>query len=333
MSLRPRALATALACLLFCVLSSLMPARAAAGHTGLPGRAALVQQAFEDLAAPTGGPVIYVSAAGNDANSGLTPALVKRTTQAGIIAISPTNSGTTLVEPSTYSGTGNFNIDFGALAASGGLSGTRNITVMSGAANGGTPANTIINVAATNANQRRGFTFVRCESAAAQIIGFTLENSNQDSGNGDAIGLGVSTSPTIQSCVFLNNGAALGGAIESAGGSPIIRECTFTSNKAVSLTVNPVFLTSLTFLTPIPGETVLSGTVTLSGITPTDVVIGLSSTNSATIRLHRAVIVPAGSSSATFEIGTYRSHVTKTVTITANLNTTTLTRDLTISGR
>ena len=71
MSLRPRALATALASLPFYVMSSLMPARAAAGHTGLPGRAALVQQAFEDLAPPTGGPFIYVSAAGNDANSGL----------------------------------------------------------------------------------------------------------------------------------------------------------------------------------------------------------------------------------------------------------------------
>ena len=112
---------------------------------------------------------------------------------------------------------------------------------------------------------------------------------------------------------------------------------TNTSSAAtVSLTVNPVFLASLTFLTfltPVPGGTVLSGTVTLSGITPTDVVVGLSSSNSATIRLHRAVIVLAGSSSATFEIDTYRSHVTKTVTITANLNATTLTRDLTISGR
>ena len=112
---------------------------------------------------------------------------------------------------------------------------------------------------------------------------------------------------------------------------------TNTSSAAtVSLTVNPVFLASLTFLTfltPVPGGTVLSGTVTLSGITPTDVVVGLSSSNSATIRLHRAVIVLAGSSSATFEIDTYRSHVTKTVTITAVLAPVTVTRDLTISGR
>ena len=241
MSLRSRTLAAALAYLPFYVLSylmpaSLMPARAAAGHIGLASRSALVRQTSEDLLPPTGGPVIYVSNAGNDANSGLTPALAKRTIQAGIIATSPTsptNSGTVLVEPGIYTGTGNFNLDFGALAAGGGLSGTRNITVMSDAANGGTPANTIINIAGTSANQRRGFTFVRGESAGAQIIGFTLANGNQDSGNGGAIGLGVGAGPTIQNCVFLDNEAALGGAIESAGGSPVIRECTFTNNKAV----------------------------------------------------------------------------------------------------
>ena len=42
----------------------------------------------------------------------------------------------------------------------------------------------------------------------------------------------------------------------------------------VSLTVNPVFLASLTFPTPVEGGSVLNGTVTLSGVTPTDVVVG-----------------------------------------------------------
>ena len=109
---------------------------------------------------------------------------------------------------------------------------------------------------------------------------------------------------------------------------------THTSAPAtVSVTVNPVFLTALTFPTPVEGGSVFNGTVTLSGITPVDVVVGLSSSNSATIRIHRSVIVPAGSSSATFEIDTYRSHVTQTVTVQAVLNQVTLTKDLTITGR
>ena len=96
--------------------------------------------------------------------------------------------------------------------------------------------------------------------------------------------------------------------------------------------VAPV-LSSLTFTSPVPGGTVLNGTVTMSGVVSSDAVVGLSSSDSVTIRLHRAVIVPAGSSSATFEIDTYRSHVTKTVTIQATLNQVTLTKGLTITGR
>ena len=69
-----------------------------------------------------------------------------------------------------------------------------------------------------------------------------------------------------------------------------------------------------------------NGAVTLSGNASSDVVVGLSSTASSIIRVHRAVIVPAGSSSATFEIDTYRSLVAKTVTIQATLNQVILTK-------
>ena len=117
--------------------------------------------------------------------------------------------------------------------------------------------------------------------------------------------------------------AVYGGDMGSAG----------STSGSLTQTVGPPVLASLAFLTPVPGGTVLSGTVTLSGVTPADVVVGLSSSDSATIRIHRAIIVPAGSSSATFVINTFRSHVTKTVTITANLNGVTLTKDLTITGR
>ena len=101
----------------------------------------------------------------------------------------------------------------------------------------------------------------------------------------------------------------------------------------VSLTVSPIVLSSLTFPSPVPGGTVVTATVTLSGTTPADVVVGLSSSNSAIVRLHRAVIVPAGSSSATFAINTFRSHVSNTVTIQASLSGVVKAQDLTITGR
>ena len=101
----------------------------------------------------------------------------------------------------------------------------------------------------------------------------------------------------------------------------------------VSLTVGSVVLSSLTFPSPVPGGTVVTATVTLSGTTPSDVVVGLSSSNSAIVRLHRGVIIPAGSSSATFAINTFRSHVSNTVTIQASLNGVIKTQDLTITGR
>ena len=103
--------------------------------------------------------------------------------------------------------------------------------------------------------------------------------------------------------------------------------------QTLTVIIAPAVLTSLTFPSPVPGGTVVSATVTLSGITPTDVVVGLSSSDSAIVRLHRAVIVPAGSSSATFPINTFRSHTTKTVTITATLGQIVQSQDLTISGR
>ena len=102
----------------------------------------------------------------------------------------------------------------------------------------------------------------------------------------------------------------------------------------LSFTISPVIvLSSLTFTTPVPGGTVLYPTVTLNAVTPTDVVVGLSSSDSATVRLHRAVIITAGSQSATFELDTFRSHVTKTVTIRATLGAVVLTKDVTITGR
>jgi len=107
---------------------------------------------------------------------------------------------------------------------------------------------------------------------------------------------------------------------------------TYTSAPAtVSLTVNPIVLSFLTFPSPVPAGTVLTATVTLNGITASGVVVGLASSDSSVVRVHRAVVIPAGSRSATFPINTYPSQTTKTVTIQATLNQVTLTKDLTIT--
>ncbi len=95
----------------------------------------------------------------------------------------------------------------------------------------------------------------------------------------------------------------------------------------------PLALAGLTFPTPVPGGTAVIATVTLTRVTPADLVVGLSSSSSAAIRVHRAVTVPAGASSATFTINTYRSHVTQTVTVQARLGPVALTKDLTIMGQ
>jgi hypothetical protein len=99
----------------------------------------------------------------------------------------------------------------------------------------------------------------------------------------------------------------------------------------VSLTV-PLELVSLTVPSPAAGGTVVTATVRLNGVAPADTVMGLSSSDSSVVRVHRAVVVPAGSSSATFAITTYRSQGTRTVTIRATLGSVVLTKPLTITG-
>lgn len=98
-------------------------------------------------------------------------------------------------------------------------------------------------------------------------------------------------------------------------------------------TVDAPVLTGLTFPSPVVGGTVVTATVALSAVTPTDIVVGLSSSDSSIVRVFRSVIIPAGSSSGTFPINTFRSHFNQSVTIRASLGTTTLTTPLPITGR
>jgi len=99
----------------------------------------------------------------------------------------------------------------------------------------------------------------------------------------------------------------------------------------VSLTV-PLELVSLMLPSPVAGGTVVTGTVRLNGPAPGDTVVGLSSSDSSVVRVHRAVVIPAGSSSVTFPITTYHSPTTRTVTIRATLGSVVLTAPLTING-
>jgi len=152
--------------------------------------------------------------------------------------------------------------------------------------------------------------------------------------NGQQVGVGSATG-AFQASTYAE------GTLSLTSASPF-NYVTLTSTPAPAFAVNnirvsstpvPSVLASLTFPSPASGGTLVTATVTLSGPAQSDTVIGLSSSDSAVVRLHRAVIIPAGSAGATFPISTYRSQVTKTVTIQATLNQVTLTKDLTIMGK
>ena len=102
----------------------------------------------------------------------------------------------------------------------------------------------------------------------------------------------------------------------------------------VTVTVTPAFiLTGLAFPSPVPAGAVTTATVTLSQPAPADLVVGLTSSDSSVVHLHRAVLVPAGASGATFPLITYPSPTTKTVTIQASLGKIVVSVPLTITGQ
>ena len=92
-------------------------------------------------------------------------------------------------------------------------------------------------------------------------------------------------------------------------------------------------LASLTFPASVPCGTVVTATLTLSAAAPADTTVGLSSSDPAAGRVPQTVLVPAGASSATFPLGTFRSHTTKTVTVQATLGSVAQTASLTVMGR
>ena len=100
-----------------------------------------------------------------------------------------------------------------------------------------------------------------------------------------------------------------------------------------TVNLNVYGLVSLSVPPAVAGGSVVTAKVALNGPALSDTVIGLSSSDSSVVRLNRGVIVHIGSQSATFQINTYRSHTTKTVTIRASEGQVALTTPLTIMGR
>lgn len=129
------------------------------------------------------------------------------------------------VGPGTYTGPGNYDIDFRGKA----------ITVRSAAG----PQSTIINVAgaAANGENRRGFYFHQGEGSDTVLSGFTVRGGrvfgsevppNPLPSAAHPIGGGIyceSSSPTIVDCVITDCGAELGGGIGCVGGAPVIVDC------------------------------------------------------------------------------------------------------------
>ena len=135
---------------------------------------------------------------------------------AGITAAK--NGDTVLVADGTYRGAGNRNLDFSG----------KNITVKS--VNG--PAKTIIDCQGRTAGTNvRGF-YIHKKESLAIVDGFTITNGSEGIPSvGGAIYVSGSYA-TVSNCVFINNTAFSGGAVENDYGVLTITNCAFTNNPA-----------------------------------------------------------------------------------------------------
>jgi len=134
-------------------------------------------------------------------------------------AIDDCNHGdVVIVEPNTYTGDGNRDIDFNGLA----------ITVRSTDPNDpNIVAITIIDCNASDANRHRGFHFHSGEDNSSVLDGFTIINGFAESGG--AIYAQNNSKPTITNCTITNNTATkTGGGLYGCNGP--ISNCTISAN-------------------------------------------------------------------------------------------------------
>jgi len=145
-------------------------------------------------------------------------------------AIDDANDGDTVeIQPGTYTGDGNRDIDFfgKAITVTGADPNDPNIV-----------AQTIIDCNAAQDNEHRGFSFNSGEGRDAVLQGLTITNG-YILGHGGAIVCDFGSSPTIRSCIIVGNTAErVEKALYSMGGgiycgdesSPLIENCTIANN-------------------------------------------------------------------------------------------------------
>jgi predicted outer membrane repeat protein len=146
-------------------------------------------------------------------------------------AVNDSNNGDVIIlQPGTYTGNGNRDIDFLGKA----------ITVRSTDPNDPCIiAETIIDCQEDTINKHRGFKFVTGEDANSILRGITIIDGNAPFENifGDVNTYGGSVfcyegSPTIKNCIMKNNSASRGGAIYCGLSAAIIKDCVFMNNTA-----------------------------------------------------------------------------------------------------
>ncbi len=171
---------------------------------------------------------------GDDNNDGLSPQTPFKTIQKGIDTAE--DGDIVIVEPGSYKGPGNRDIDFNGKA----------ITVRSTDPNDpDIVASTIVDCNGSETDPHRGFFFHSQEELDSVLDGFTIINGYV-SGCGEAEGGGgifiYNSSPTISNCIIKYNHIEAewasddffsqpgGGGIYIAGDSPVIKNCAITEN-------------------------------------------------------------------------------------------------------
>ncbi len=171
-------------------------------------------------------------AAGDDAWDGLAPAWngtsgPKRTIQAAVDAVpAEAIEPRVVLDPATYTGDGNRDIDFGGKVL------TLRSTDPSDPA---VVAATVIDCQGTSEVPHRAFVFQNGEGPDSAVLGVTILNGYALAKDGYRRGGAIAcfgTSPTIDNCVIRQCTANQGGAIYCANGSPVLRNCRLADNIA-----------------------------------------------------------------------------------------------------